>query len=117
MTDMDRFKSIKLLEHFYSSNFHSTAFSSKQDCIKLTSALKMPPGVSRMNVKKRKVSEESEESPDPGLMVAGRQRRAAAQKSHKVWDQLKPGAKPNMEEEQTPQQLQAETPGFAKTES
>lgn len=63
-----------------------------------------------MNVKKRKVSEESEESPDPGLMVAGRQRRAAAQKSHKVWDQLKPGAKPNMEEEQTPQQLQAETP-------
>jgi hypothetical protein len=68
----------------------------------------MPPGVSRSHVKKRKVSEESEEQEDseeqqemPQLMVATRQRRSAAMKSHKVWDTLKPGAaKMGMEEEQ-----------------
>jgi hypothetical protein len=68
---------------------------------------KMPPGVSRSHVKKRKTSEESEEregSEEQQSLLAGRQRRSAAMKSHKVWDTLKPGAKSQLEVEDEPQQ-------------
>ena len=66
----------------------------------------MPPGVSKLHVKKRKApSEESEEHEDSEeqheeqSLVAGRQRRTAATKSHHAWDTLKPGAKPNLDVE------------------
>ena len=66
----------------------------------------MPPGVSKSHVKKRKAPseesegrEDSEEQHEEHSLIAGRQRRTAATKSHHAWDTLKPGAKPNLDVE------------------
>jgi hypothetical protein len=70
----------------------------------------MPPGIIKRN-SKRKVSEgaDEQEFSEEQSLIAGRQTRQAALKSHRVWDTLKPGAGKHAEMDE---EMSSESPGF-----